>query len=430
VCGRRRRAAIARRRARLRAIVRIRDARRSRAALYVARCERGRWRAAKRITISPAHGRHVFRLPTAARGGFRAWVGVRRHARLAKSRRRYYVVRRRTPGRPHVTQPRGAVDVPVSFRVENRDTSAVACASDGAAYTVRGHLSGPKAALSGPRAGAVTVYLHGLDVGSWFWRFSAVDGYDFAAKLAAAGQVSLVVDRLGYDASDHPAGSDVCVGSQADMAHQIITQLRRGSYRAAGGRSPAFSKVVLAGHSIAGAIAQVEAYSYKDVAGLMVLSWSDTGSTQEARQAFLAAGTRCAAGGRHAEHGGPGGYEYFGPTEQDFRAEFFHSARPEVVAAATPLRNLNPCGDLDSLPAAIAVDQARVRDISVPVLVLSGKDDVVFSADGVRQQSEMFTGSPDVTLRLLDNTAHALTLEATAPRLRAEVIGWLRKRGL
>src|SRR5437899_5997998 len=94
--------------------------------------------------------------------------------------------------------------LPVSFEhVKNINDSGVPCESDGAEYTVRGHLSGPRSALAGTQAQEVTLYLYGFDTGEWNWRFTAVSGYDFPAEMASKGHVSLTIDMLGYGASGH-----------------------------------------------------------------------------------------------------------------------------------------------------------------------------------------------------------------------------------
>ena len=102
---------------------------------------------------------------------------------------------------------------------------------DGGTYTVRGHLTAPK---KGKRSG-VTLYLHGLGLGEWLWNFQPVKSYNFVAGMARAGHASVSVDRLGYGASDKPPdGKSLCIGSQADVAHQIVGQLKAGSYTVAG----------------------------------------------------------------------------------------------------------------------------------------------------------------------------------------------------
>ena len=70
---------------------------------------------------------------------------------------------------------------------------------------------------------------------------------------------------------------------------------------------------------------QAEAYSFHDIDALLVMSWADQGFTSAAEQSFAKAGVSCAAGGQRSSGGSPG-YAYFGQTEDDFRAEFFHSA--------------------------------------------------------------------------------------------------------
>lgn len=321
------------------------------------------------------------------------------------------------------------VDQSVSFVVKNTNSSRVPCASDGADYTVSGHLVGPAAALRSARAKAATLYVHGLDVNEGFWRFGTVPGYDYAIEMAKAGFISVTVDKLGYGASGQPDGSSSCIGAQADVVHQVITSLRRGDYRAAGTTPVPFHTVALAGHSNGGATVQAEAYSFADIDALLVMSWADQGFTTAAEQSFAMAGRSCLTGGEQSPQGS-GGYAYFGQTEDDFRAEFFHSATPDVVAAAGSLRSVNPCGDMSSIPPTIATDNTALSEITVPVLLISGEDDQVFGADGVRQQRDHYSGSADVSLAMLVDTGHALTLEATAPQFRATVASWLRARGL
>jgi len=157
----------------------------------------------------------------------------------------------------------------------NVNRSKVACAADGRTYTERGDLVLPARGLSGAsRAHTVTLYLHGLGLGEFFWNFKAVAGYDYADALAADGQASVVIDRLGYDSSGKPAGKQLCLGSQADIVHQEIVDLRDGHYTLAGHQPARFSRVVLAGHSFGGLIAQIEAYSFGGINGLVVMSYA------------------------------------------------------------------------------------------------------------------------------------------------------------
>lgn len=321
------------------------------------------------------------------------------------------------------------VDEVVSFPVSNANTSRVACATDGADYIVRGHLVGPRSAVEGAKPATVTVYLHDFGIGEFFWHFTAVPGYDYARSMAASGHVSLTLDELGYDASDRPNGNLSCVGGQADIAHQVVTRLRSGDYGVEG-MSPAFGKVVLAGHSTGALIAQVEAYSFQDVDGLAVLGFSDNGASQTAMQEFAATGAVCARGGELSEGDrGPPAYAYFGQTEGDFTRGFFNSenADPAVVSSAVALRNRGPCGDIGSVAPAIAADQASLSEVRVPVLLVYGEKDAVFPPEGASQQQTMFSGSEDVTTRVIPNSGHAFTLERSRGEFTTIVRDWLER---
>src|ERR671930_234292 len=77
----------------------------------------------------------------------------------------------------------------------------------------------------------VKLYLHGLGLGEWFWKFQAIAKFNYAVQQATAGHVSVTVDRLGYGASSRPPdGGKICIGSEADVPHQIVQALKSGSY--------------------------------------------------------------------------------------------------------------------------------------------------------------------------------------------------------
>ena len=319
--------------------------------------------------------------------------------------------------------------VAVSFRVRNTNTSRVPCASDGAGYTVRGHLVGPTSQLAGGANRAVTLYYHGLGFGEFFWRFQAVQGYDFSSMLAARGQVSLVVDRLGYGASDKPPGTMSCYGSQADVAHQMVGALRTGAYTAADRAAPRFGKVVLAGHSGSGFTVENEAYSYKDIAGLIIVGFADGGASPLAISNAGQTQMVCTTGGQQVYgNSGPSGYAYFGQTARDFQQGVFDNTDPSVIAAATALRSRDPCGETGSAVSTGAANTAGDGEVTVPVLIVEGDHDAYFPPPAATEQRSLFTGSADVTAITLANTGHALTLGRTAPQFATTIADWLTKR--
>lgn len=336
------------------------------------------------------------------------------------------------PGEASAAEP-DVVVVPVSFEVENVNHSALDCESDGEPYVIKGELVGPADVLARPPEDAVaTLYLHEFSFGRFFWRFDAVPGYDFATAMARAGHTSVVIDRLGYDASGHPRGTATCLGAQADVTAQVVRSLKDGEYTIRGGGSPfAFPRIVLAGHSVGGGVAELAAHSFDDlgVAGLALLAWADQGYSARSVQQSLAQASDCSNGGEPAEPGGPPEYAYFGRTEADFQGNMFTDADPDVVATATSMRNRDPCGDNATLPRMFALNAASVGALEVPVLLLSGDRDPVFAPGAFDVQAGLYSSSPSVTTQSFD-AAHALPLERVAPQVQEAVAAWLTEQDL
>jgi pimeloyl-ACP methyl ester carboxylesterase len=275
----------------------------------------------------------------------------------------------------------------------------------------------------------VALYLHEFSYGSFFFDWPE-DRYDYGRALARAGHASVALDRLGYDDSSKPPGTDVCLGSQADIAHQVIGALRSGGYSAVGSAPSRFSRVALGGHSVGGAVAEIEAYSFRDVDALLLYSQADSDFTPQVTLASARQGMACASGGHRAKNGAPG-YEYFSQSDAEFRYYQFRTAETRIADAVTARHNPDPCGDVTSLAPAIAANQANVGSISVPVLLVYGTGDPAYDQPKAGQdQRALFSGSHDVTLRFLEGQAHGLTFEAKAPELRSIAADWLSRRGL
>ena len=321
-----------------------------------------------------------------------------------------------------------AASVAVTFTVRNTNTSQYPCASDGATYQVKGHITGPASVLAAAkgkrkkRSRGTTLYLHGLGVAEWLWYFQGVPSYNYARQQARNGHVSVTIDRLGYGASSRPDGNQICVGSDADIAHQIVQALKSGSYAVASGKPRKYRRVALAGHSASGEISILEAYSYRDVNALVVVAFSFS-NLPAANTAFGNQRNQCQSG----QTVGPG-YAFFGQTSAEFEQTFFHSAVPAVRSRAVPQHPADPCGINLSLIDAINQQRAGARKIKVPALVICGANDALYAPFACEAQAERF-GSRDKRSIIIRNAGHGLPLERPAKRFRAKLGGWLAKRG-
>ncbi|MDQ1050289.1 alpha/beta hydrolase [Streptomyces sp. V4I2] len=299
-----------------------------------------------------------------------------------------------------------------------------------------GHLTAPASVLSGSKR-AITFYQHGIASGEWYWRLD-VPGYHYAEELAERGHASLTIDRLGYGASDRPDGLDTCIGAEADIAHQIVRQLRSGTYgldaaaatdpAAVKGDPPAFDTVTLAGQSNGGQVVQIEAYSFGEIDGLMIMDWSDRGLTPEANTRFFSALQTCMAGGQPSRKAGdPSGYAYYDLGADQFRRGNFHDTEERVVDAATPHQNRHPCGDMTSQLDGVFTDLEHIGSIEVPVLLVYGDDDARVTGGAAHQR--LFTGA-DTELVDIPGAGHYATMARSAPRTFDRIARWLDARGL
>lgn len=319
------------------------------------------------------------------------------------------------------------VSVPIAFDIENVNRSRVSCSSDGQPYRLHAEMVAPREVLEGSGAATVTLYLHEYSYDD-FWHFRSAPGVDYATELARQGHVSVTLDRLGYDDSPHPDGRATCLGAHADMAHQITARLRDGSYLSPAAPARPFERVVLAGHSVGGIIAEIAAFSFGEIDALMLFAGYHTDFSPRALSDGFRQGQTCATGGE--DSGGSPNYAPFSPRDEDFQYYGFAEADPAVVASATALRHLDPCGDVSSLVPASFTAAMHVDEIEVPVLLLWGRDDPVYSSDAGENQAQDFSGNPDVTTAYFERTAHALTLQRSAPQVRDTVATWLVERGL
>ena len=321
------------------------------------------------------------------------------------------------------SRARAASRTRVTFEVKNVNRTPVQCKTDGKRYTVRGWRYGPTDGTATSR-NAVTLLLHGLGFGKYFFAFEQGDTYSLARSLARHGHTVVVIDRLGYDTSDHPNGFHSCIGGQADIANQVVRRLRDGHY---GSRStsPGYERVLLGGHSVGAMLAQIAAYSFHDVDGLVVMSYSDVKVSALAKHAAAKAVGRCDAKDPRSR-----GYVSFAPTRKAFKRMFFYppAARFSVFWTAYQASNRDPCGDVMSFGAGVKADLAHLDEVTVPTLIMPGQQDRLFPPPGGQRQAKLFTGAPSVTVSALRATGHAITLHVTRLRLAKRLDAWLDAR--
>lgn len=318
------------------------------------------------------------------------------------------------PAAPPATAAAPRIDARgVVFDVSNINETSVACTSDGQQYRLRGRLVGPARDLDGVSGSMrVNVLVHDLGTGGWFWNLRSHPAYDYATKLAEAGETTLVLDRLGYGASRLPDGNATCLGAQANILHQVVQHLVSGQYRYTDpdhGTTPAASHVVTHGLGVGAAIAQVEAGTFDDVDGLVLMSWTDRGATSLATRSAARQSRDCA------------GTDY--APRPSLRKQLFSTAPASVQRTVARLQDGDPCGDVGSLGSLVFASNLEAGQVDAPVLLLYGGKDKLNRASARDAQASSYP--TEVTTRTFPGAGSALPLERSAGTVRTAVLRWL-----
>jgi len=108
------------------------------------------------------------------------------------------------------------------------DKQVVPAAGTSAAdYTVHGELCTP---TKGPAARTVLLALHGITYTHLYWNSGFEPGALLLSPAPWPGRATptFAIDRLGYGDSSRPPSALVSLDSGAEVAHQLIGQLREG----------------------------------------------------------------------------------------------------------------------------------------------------------------------------------------------------------
>lgn len=250
---------------------------------------------------------------------------------------------------------------------------------------------------------SVLVMIHGASDTHTVFDFTP--GYEAAPGLAQRGVAVLTVDRVGYGASSHPDGDTLTFAASAGYVHEVIQAVRGGAL----GFVP--SAVALLGPSAGGDIALVEAGTYHDVDGLIVVS--NTSQLQPALfnvdfNAFFAQGP----------------YFDFGVA---FRTDFFYAqpfALQRLIDLDNATRALVPRAEIGS---ALAGASAPFRSqVTAPVLLLQADHDAIYIP---LDDTALFTSSNEVSYVLLGQTGHkSFEHPASHAVIVNDIAGWLGAR--
>jgi pimeloyl-ACP methyl ester carboxylesterase len=285
----------------------------------------------------------------------------------------------------------------------------------------------------------VIVLVHGNSVTGAFWDLRP--DLSVARNFAEAGYLVIAYDRLGYGKSPYMrprgAGYTLTLSSQRAMLHEILTQVKSGSYTFSGGgtcgNGPvvglASPTVIVIGHSAGGAIVSGYPGTYHDVAAAVPTGWNNRGFPPEAA-AYLAKtwGPQYAKGDDYAT---------LFPTEDGCRTTLLYE--PGVAPSLLPdfCRNSfvpAPAGEIAGASKTVAENLAAITRVGpgIPVLLAFEDRDFFFPQDrnDAETQYWMEHCGCDVESWTQPDTGHALVAHSSMPSFTSKVVTWLTSRGL
>jgi pimeloyl-ACP methyl ester carboxylesterase len=172
--------------------------------------------------------------------------------------------------------------------------------------------------------------------------------------------------------------------------------------------------VVTHGLGLGAGIAQLEAGTFDDVDGLVLMSWTDGGATPLARRAAAQQSATCLTGDDRAP---------LATSARDYRRLYFESAPAAVQRAAAHRRTQDPCGNVTSAPTFSVATRLAAGQVDAPVLLLYGARDALHRADARRDQAGAYP--TEVRTRTFAGAGSALPLERPAGQVRRTVLRWL-----
>jgi pimeloyl-ACP methyl ester carboxylesterase len=284
-----------------------------------------------------------------------------------------------------------------------------------------------------------------------------VDG-SLARLLAKEGYIVVTVDRAGYGDSPYVRppgfGFRLDFNSYVEMTHEIVTQIKAGTYTVKTGDScgtgpavgVASESVILGGHSIGGGEVMQYATRYHDIDGMISFGWTNTGAASIPTGFFLNWIVPQFQQGKDY-------VTFFRPAPGDVSSDCVlglfsqplaaTDVDPAVVNLECANANLgtSPSGELAGTNALRQANLVALPGVgpTPALLTFADLDTMVASAnnpagdpDHAGQEVAQWQQrcNCDVSSYIQPGAGHAMFFPDTMPELADAVVSWLDSRGL
>jgi pimeloyl-ACP methyl ester carboxylesterase len=276
--------------------------------------------------------------------------------------------------------------------------------------------------------------------------------HDTAGALAGKGYSVFAIDRLGYGESryERPPGSGSLLSPDGyiEMTHQMVGQIRAGSYTdcAGGAAGRGAARIVLSGFSSGAGIVEGYATRYHDIDGIIPMAWSNQPQLSAAFQEIVGVVVpQLAAGRDYLELIVDGGDGYSESCERGFfylpgvRGDALERlcGRGYYAQSAWP----TPSGEGANLPALQANTAAKIGNVGpTPALLVFPERDALFPGpDHRRADPDLVTPeiamwrngcNCEASVYIQPNAGHVGLFHKTSKQLTDRILEWLHDHDL
>lgn len=291
--------------------------------------------------------------------------------------------------------------------------------------TVHGRLCVPAASSGAPE---LEVLVPGATYLAAYWNAPVEGGkYSYVQHATADGFATLALDRLGTGLSSKPLSALVTATGEAQVVHQVISQIRAGLPGA-----PGFRRIALVGHSLGSLITVVEAATYHDEDAVILTGYSTSIQAAQLLRTFV--GGLVPAATDPALHTLDPGYLTTAPGQRGSLFDTTADVDPAVVTWDEATKSVVSIAEVpDAL--ALGLSPAMTRRISVPVLLADGSDDAFFCGGAVQCGSDTalvgsetgdFSPAARLQATVLAGAGHDNSLATNADQFYTAAANWLR----
>jgi pimeloyl-ACP methyl ester carboxylesterase len=284
---------------------------------------------------------------------------------------------------------------------------------------------------------------------AWSGGAPVIEGtHDMARSLAKRGYAVFAIDRLGYGESpyERPAGSGLLLTADGyiEMTHQMVTQIRAGSYTdcagPAAGRGAA--RVVLSGFSSGAAITMGYATRYHDIDGIIPMSWSNQPQLSAAFRTLIfdVLVPQLAAGNDYIDFFLDGADGFSESCERFFF--YVTGAKAKVLEQVCGLDYYaetafpTPGGEVATIPALQATTIATIGNVGpTPVLLVFSDRDALFPSaahhgtdpDLVTPEVAMWRNgcNCEVSVYIQPSAGHVGLFHRSSRQVTKRILDWL-----